>query len=123
MIRIPLADIVRPVIEQAGVPPSMIWTEERSQSTYENARFSADLLRSKGVRRIALVTEAYHMRRSEQSFRRAGLIVIPAPCAFRYTQFSGAIEQWIPNATGVRWNELVLHEWLALAWYRIAGKA
>jgi uncharacterized SAM-binding protein YcdF (DUF218 family) len=39
----------------SGVPAGMIWTEDRSKSTYENALFSAEILRAKGITRIALV--------------------------------------------------------------------
>src|SRR5437867_3003338 len=35
------------VIQAEGVPGSMIWTEERSSRTYENAVYSAETLRTK----------------------------------------------------------------------------
>jgi uncharacterized SAM-binding protein YcdF (DUF218 family) len=117
-----LADVMRRVLVEQGVPPAMIWPEAQSHSTYENALYSARLLRSRGIRRIALVTEAHHMLRSEMAFRRQGLDVTPAPMAYRYIEFSGQAEQFVPNYTAVETNELALHEWLGLLWYRLSGK-
>jgi uncharacterized SAM-binding protein YcdF (DUF218 family) len=98
-----------------GVPEASIWTEERSSNTHENAAYSAAILRAHGVKRIALVTEAYHMPRSERCFRKEGLEVVPAPCGF----FN--VREVVPNWDPVRHNEFVLHELIGLAWYRVKG--
>jgi uncharacterized SAM-binding protein YcdF (DUF218 family) len=121
--RVVLADVARRVLEEKGVPASMIVTEGRSRSTYENARYSAEILRARGLTRVALVTEALHMRRSVAAFRRQGLTVVPAPCAYRYIRFTGDPEQFIPRARVIEQNELALHEWVGLLWYRLSGKA
>jgi uncharacterized SAM-binding protein YcdF (DUF218 family) len=121
--KVVLADVMRRVLEEKGVPASMIWVEGRSRSTYENAVYSTELLRAKGITRIALVTEANHMLRAERSFRRQGLTVIPAPCAYRYVEFTGEFEQFIPNQRAIERNELALHEWLGYLWYRLRAKA
>ncbi|HVN46599.1 MAG TPA: YdcF family protein [Steroidobacteraceae bacterium] len=55
------------------------WTEERSRDTFENAQYSAQLLRPLGIRRIVLVTDAEHEWRALQEFRGAGFEVVPAP--------------------------------------------
>jgi uncharacterized SAM-binding protein YcdF (DUF218 family) len=122
-IRVSIAGVAAQVIREAGVPASMIWTEARSQSTYDSARFCAELLQSKGIRRIVLVTEAYHMRRAEAAFARAGLTVNPAACAYRGHLSAGGVERLLPSATAIVWNELAAHEWLGLLWYRWSGKA
>ena len=61
------------------VPDSSIWTEERSHSTYENALYGAEVLRSHGVARIVLVVEAQSMVRAAACFRKQGIAVVPAP--------------------------------------------
>ncbi|HEU0114926.1 MAG TPA: YdcF family protein [Thermomicrobiales bacterium] len=121
--RVVLAEVARRVVEEKGVPPGMVVVEGRSKSTYENALYSAEILRSKGITRIALVTEAHHMRRAEAAFRRQGLAVVPAPCAYRYIRFTADREQFIPRAAAIEQNELMLHEWVGLLWYRVSGKA
>jgi uncharacterized SAM-binding protein YcdF (DUF218 family) len=117
-----LATLMRHVLEAEGVPPEAIWTEGRSSSTYENAAFSAELLRARGIRKVALVTEAYHMRRAEGCFRKQGLAVTAAPCSYRTLalEFSGG--SLIPNPKMMTLNEDVLHEWIGLAVYKVTGR-
>ena len=110
-----MAEIMRDTLVAEGVPRESIWLERESDSTRENAAFSAKLLLPRGIRRIVLVTEAYHMRRAERDFRNAGFDVEPAPCANRSAEFDGRWEQFVPNARAVTINENTLHEWLALA--------
>ena len=115
-------EVMRKVLEADGVPPAMIWTEDRSRSTYENARFTAPLLQAKGIRRIVLVTEAFHMRRAEACFRKQGFLVTPAPCGYRSTSKVDQIGDLVPNSRSIAINDEVLHEWVGLAWYRASGK-
>lgn len=51
----------------AGVPASAIVLEERATSTYESAVLVAGLI---GPRRVLLVTDAYHVLRTERVFAR-----------------------------------------------------
>ena len=51
-----------------GVPDNALTLETRSISTFENARFTIDLLRERGWRRITLVTDDYHLLRSQALF-------------------------------------------------------
>jgi uncharacterized SAM-binding protein YcdF (DUF218 family) len=117
-----LAEVMRRVLVEQGVPSSMIWLENRSHSTYENALYSAELLRGKGIHRIVLVTEAHHMLRSEKAFLRQGLAVVPAPCAYRYIRFTAGLKEFVPDPKAIETNEICLHEWLGLFWYRLSGK-
>jgi uncharacterized SAM-binding protein YcdF (DUF218 family) len=102
------------------VPASAIWTESQSRTTHENAVYAARVLRSKGVRTIVLVTDAYHMLRSEKCFRKEGLVVIPAACGYR-TAGRFKPEELMPGWEPISWNEDFLHEVLGLAWYRLHG--
>ncbi len=114
------SDTMKRVLEGERVPADLIWTEGSARSTYENARFSAEILREKGITRIVLVTEAYHMLRSEKTFRKQGFTVIPAPCAF--TEFTLRPSEFIPGTGSLRRHELVLHEGLGLLWYWLRGR-
>lgn len=58
------------------------WVENASLDTAENARHSATLLKSAGVTRIALVSQAWHLSRAVRLFRQQGLEVFPAPTGF-----------------------------------------
>jgi uncharacterized SAM-binding protein YcdF (DUF218 family) len=108
------------VLEEAGVPASMIWQEDNSSSTYENALFSARILRQKGIHRIALVTEAYHMFRARKCFEKQGLAVVPAACCFR-SDVGWSIETLLPSSQAIEWNGDVVHESAGLLWYYLRG--
>jgi uncharacterized SAM-binding protein YcdF (DUF218 family) len=110
-----MAEIMRDALVAEGVPRDDIWLEGKSDSTQENAAFSAKLLLPLGIRRIVLVTEAYHMLRAERYFRKEGFEVEAAPCSYRSAEFDGRWVGWIPNARAITINEQTLHEWLALA--------
>ncbi len=99
-----------------------VWVEAASRSTDENAAFTARLLRQKGIRRIALVTEAVHMRRAEAAFLKTGLEVIPAPCSFRRMEPISWQDALYPKGRALNWNEDAAHEWLGLVWYRLTGR-
>jgi uncharacterized SAM-binding protein YcdF (DUF218 family) len=117
-----LAAVMKIALEREGVPEDAIWMEGGSRSTYENAVYSARMLRGRGINRIVLVTEAIHMPRAAAAFRRQGLEVVPAPCAFRYVRFWWSWWNVVPDPSRMLLNEDVLHEWIGLAWYSMTGK-
>lgn len=66
-------------LERAGVPAAALRIESTSRNTHENARDSAAILASQGMRDVLLVTADIHMRRAAGSFRHEGVRVTPAP--------------------------------------------
>ncbi len=67
------ADAIADEIRRANVPDTAIVVERASQTTAENARFTAELLaRSASPIRVWLVTQPFHGRRAQRLFRRAG---------------------------------------------------
>ena len=103
---------------QADFQVPVRWAEGRAINTYENARFSADILKRAGIRRIYLVTHAWHMRRSVMAFRSAGLDVIPAPMAFT-TRYRNDVFAFLPSAAGLKEAYIFTHELIGLLWYRM----
>jgi len=65
------------LLRRYGIGPR--WVETESLDTRENAAFAWCLLSSFGVRKVALVTHAYHMPRARRLFAAAGFEVIAAP--------------------------------------------
>ncbi|MFY8179632.1 MAG: YdcF family protein [Limnohabitans sp.] len=91
--------------------PALRWQEDASRDTFENARFTAELLKRDGIERIALVTHAWHMPRSLRHFEATGLSVVPAPMGFIRTSATPVL-QWIPQAGALQDSSTVIKEWL-----------
>jgi uncharacterized SAM-binding protein YcdF (DUF218 family) len=114
-----LAAMMKDAAEQElGV--AVKWAEDRSADTWENAAFSAELLKKDKVRTVMVVTSAWHMPRAIASFRAAGLEVVAAPTAFR----GPAIDDWmsfVPSWHGLKDTCLALHEWCGRIAYWFRG--
>lgn len=89
------------------------WLDDQSRDTRENAEKMAALMHPQGVRRIALVSDAWHLPRAALEFRRAGFEVVPAPTRLPLPQARTALE-WLPSTEGLTLSRQVLREWLAL---------
>ncbi|MEO8409064.1 MAG: YdcF family protein, partial [Propionivibrio sp.] len=72
------ADVIGDILEKEFAVP-VRWRETRSRDTAENAIFSAQILQAAGIRRVVLVTQAFHMPRARRLFAAAGFDVVPAP--------------------------------------------
>jgi len=107
------------LLRKSDVPGNMIWTEDRSHSTYENALYSTMILRAHGISHIALIVDAASMPRAAACFRKLGIDVTPAPSNFR--TFGIWQDELLPNWIAVRRNEDTLHEVIGLAWYTLRG--
>ena len=107
------------LLRQAGVPENMIWTEQESTSTFENAKFGAEILRSHQIKRVALVVDGRSMPRAAAVLEKQGIRVVPAPSRLR--QWDG-VKELLPGWQAIRGNEDTLHEALGLLWYRLRGR-
>lgn len=117
----PISATMSDVLRRDGIPENMIWIEDTSRSTHENAVYSARVLRDHGVSRIALVVDAISMPRAAACFRNASVEVIPAPCEF--PEFGPWQDDLLPNWRALRMNEETLHEVLGYVWYKLRGWA
>ncbi len=85
------------------------WVENASGDTYENARFSARLLRAAGIHRIILVTSATHEWRAAHEFTAAGFEVVPAPVGGQVVHMYAAAD-FIPDLNGMTRSRRALYE-------------
>ncbi len=110
------AQLMRAALEQDFQVP-VRWMEEFSDNTFENARYSYQVLQKSGIKKIYLVTHAWHMPRSAIAFRRAGFEVIEAPTAFT-TRYQTDLLAFIPCADSLRDSKYFVHEIIGLLWYQ-----
>jgi uncharacterized SAM-binding protein YcdF (DUF218 family) len=87
------------------------WIENRSGDTFENARFSAALLRADGIHRIIVVTSADHEGRAAHEFTAAGFDVIPAPVGGDAPRAHG-VGGYLPVPTGLERSYSAIYELL-----------
>ena len=94
------------------------WIERDSRNTLENARLSRRLLQAAGVRRIYLVTHAWHVPRARLAFEHAGFAVIPAPTRYA-TFFEMTALDFLPNASALLDSSRFFHEVIGIGWYHL----
>lgn len=92
-------------------------TETVSRNTYENARYTAEILNKNKIKKIALVTHAWHMPRAKKAFEHFGVKVIPASTAFYGQSESWGAKDFIPSANALLYSSLAFHELVGEMWY------
>ena len=109
------AGLMKQVLEAEFRVPVQ-WMEQGSNNTLENARLSYDLLAAAGVRRIYLVTHAWHMPRARFAFERAGFAVIPAPTGYS-TRYELTALDFLPSAEALFRSNRYFRESIGIGWY------
>lgn len=118
------ADYLKKLAILLGVNEDRIVIERNSRNTHEHAVEMAKLLLDKDGGRWVLITSAFHMPRSFGCFKKEGINVIPHPVDFKtktdvYTDFS--LLSLLPKISNISSFSNVLHEWLGLIAYWMAG--
>ena len=101
------AEISARVLKSLGVPDDKILTETKSVNTTQNARYSAEILRDKGLKTPVLVTSAFHMKRAVINFEMCDFKPIAYPTdftvahnpTFHYTKLRPRAEALLLNVT------------------------
>ncbi|MEN8177097.1 MAG: YdcF family protein [Pseudomonadota bacterium] len=94
--------------------------EPRSHNTWENARYTAQLMKKLGLEKIILVTDAAHMPRAIYSFEVNGIDPIPAPTWFlSLSEQKLAFSHFLPNGAAMANIAYALHEYLGTLKYRL----
>lgn len=116
--------MARTLQEEFSVPVAGV--DQDSRTTWENAMLTEPMLRADGVRRVLLVTQAWHMPRAVGAFQRAGIDVVPAPMGFvdRPVDRSGQTwrdryKDWLPQAAAFQISYYAIHEWLGRMYYEL----
>lgn len=104
------AEQMKEVLAVMGVPARSMLLEGKSRNTHDNAVFTAQLLKDRGLHRVLLVTSAYHMRRSLALFSAQGLEMVPAPTDFQRLVAPSLLPEWLPNVGSLSRTTHALHE-------------
>lgn len=115
------ASIIEEYFVSFGIQPERIITEGQSQTTEENARYTARLIHPTASSRWMLVTSGYHMPRAIGAFRKAGFEVSGYPAGHRTHGWNDIWRAASTGADNLRRLDIALHEWLGLADYKLKG--
>jgi uncharacterized SAM-binding protein YcdF (DUF218 family) len=94
------------------------WIEDQSNTTQENAKFSAKILKQNQIDTIYLVTHVWHMPRSKRIFEKEELKVIPVPLGYHFKDPLMPLD-YFPRREGFNKTREVWHEFLGMIWYGI----
>jgi uncharacterized SAM-binding protein YcdF (DUF218 family) len=100
-----------------GVPAR--WVERVSVDTWENAHFSALILKEHGIHSIYVVTNAWHMRRALLAFADTGITVTAAPTHFDPVSGDMLFHFVAPDTGSWETSYLAFHEWIGCALYAL----
>ena len=105
-----------------GIPDSVIFIEDKSNNTKENALNSKVILDSLHLQPpYLLITSAFHMPRAALLFNKTGVPVDPFPC--NYTAGKGKSSFWdlIPTPSTLLSWDVYLKETVGYFWYKYKG--
>jgi len=117
----PEAEQMQDLLRVMGVTPRNMLLETKSRNTHDNAVYCAQILKSRGLQRILLVTSAFHMRRAEALFLAQGLEVIAAPTDYQRLVSAGEGRGMRPSLKHLNRTTLAVHELVGYQVYRWRG--
>ncbi|SHN62219.1 YdcF family protein [Fervidobacterium gondwanense] len=115
---IPEASVMRDVLVSFGVPEENIIVEERARNTYENAKYTYELV---GSVPITLVTSTTHMRRSLLSFGKFFSKIYHVQADYPI-DFRNVYLDYVPNHGGFYTFSQVFYEWIGILQYALFKK-
>lgn len=94
------------------------WSEDRSQTTYENAVYTTQLLQKANIHTVILVTQARDIPRAAWSFERAGLRALPWSVPRTELKIH-RLADFLPSTRALDESFHALHEIIGELYYQI----
>jgi len=105
-----------------GVPETDMAVENQSRNTYESAVHVKELLKYESGNAYLLITSAFHLRRSEACFKKAGFKVDTFSTDFyTHPRYFTPDVLFIPKADSIMIWQRLFKEWTGMLAYWIAG--
>ncbi|MBS3743794.1 MAG: YdcF family protein [Wenzhouxiangellaceae bacterium] len=98
---------------ELGVPDNRILLESASMDTRQNAQMTEAVLRTRGARKVLLVTSALHMRRALARFEQiAGIEFVPVAADHEVAAEPPGLIRWLPDTDALDGSRRALKEYL-----------
>jgi uncharacterized SAM-binding protein YcdF (DUF218 family) len=117
-----LAAAMEELLLALDVAPGDILVEDRSRTTYENARFARQLLGDVRAPRIVLISDAMHLPRARRYFEKQGFRVETAASTFRSSGTGSIADTVLPDLGSLGTVEAVAHELLGWLYDKLRGR-
>jgi len=101
------------------------WLDSKSSNTWNNAKFSAEILKQHSIENIILVTHADHMPRARMAFEYFGMKIWAAPLGFKarnHIDIPYTIRDFLPSAHAMSLSSSAMHEFIGYVWYLLRYK-
>jgi uncharacterized SAM-binding protein YcdF (DUF218 family) len=114
------ADRAKVFFDSLGIAANRVRYESESRNTFENAVFTAQMPGVQKTEKWLLITSAWHMPRSIATFEKTGWNVTAYPVDYR----TGTSTPWTDYdlQSGSEHWQILLHEWVGIVSYRLAGR-
>ena len=114
----PEGEVVRRMALSIGVSADAILVSGPAQNTEQESAAVRQLL-GPDVKRIVLVTSAYHMFRAQRMFEQAGFAVTPYPVDFRVPVRGITLMDFLPDAYALLRTDIAVRELLGRGYYAL----
>ncbi|KAA9038133.1 YdcF family protein [Ginsengibacter hankyongi] len=103
-----------------GIPDSVIFVEDRSNDTFDNAVYAKQILDSLQINPpYLLITSASHMPRASLIFKNAGITTVAYPCNYVDGRSRFSLSSIIPQPSVLLGWDVYLKEAAAYVWYKL----
>ena len=109
----------KPLLLDLGIPESAILVDNESRNTYENSRFTEQVIKKHNPDNtkptIIVVTSAWHLPRAMGNFSKTNLKAFPAPSDFKVSTLYGNADWWdfiLPSPESLLFSNSMLKEWI-----------
>jgi uncharacterized SAM-binding protein YcdF (DUF218 family) len=106
-------------LQGLSVPAEAIIEESKSRNTKENFLYSQQILKKRQIKKIILVTSAYHMPRAMKWFSKAGIEITPFPTEFKSNEGLMSYQDIIPSQSAFNDFSTALKEYLGLLAFHV----
>ena len=114
-------DYLRRYLQRLDIAVDRVTFETRARNTYQNAKFSHDLIKPTPDQQWGLVTSAYHMPRARAVFKNLGWNVIPLPVDYK-TRYRPSFTIAFDFSENLGLLDVAMREYLGLLAYHMTGR-